>query len=913
MRNVASSVFLRLGTDALVLAGIALGTSVADALAPGALAAQKVSGEIEGRIVEASAAPLHGARILASSPSLQGTRAVETDEAGRFRLVSLPVGDYRLEVGRTGYRTTVVQGVPVRLGRTTSVGPLSLTVAAVEMEPLLVEADRVAIDPTSVTLGTTLDGDVFEELPTERDYLSIVTLLPQANRSFYGDELSISGATGFDNAYYVDGVNVTDPFDAGGATDLPRDFVDHVELKTGGIEAEHGRALGGIVNVVTRSGGNEFEASAFSFFTNSSLSSAPERALLELERGSFTRYDAGLSLGGPVVRDRLWYFLAYDADVETEDLKLPGEIGEQTDRTLSHRFAGKLTWRATRSTDLVLTVLGDPTTRDLVGNPFFAQSTPPRALANPDPFLADIREGGVTVSLGATHRLNRDLSLEGSVARSDIRRRDRGATERGRTEPLFQDATAGVWSGGYGNDADFESGRTAASLSGTYFLGDHSLKAGVQLEDNVLDSELLWKSDGPAGVGVLTKLAESLYVGLPLDFRARTRNRVVSLFARGSFLLHPRVRLKPGIRWDGQYFKGLTSGLEGTITDQVQPRVGLIVYPGDDPDDQKVTVSYARYYEQLPMSPVMTFYGGLRQSQILWDHDPREDPSGGLRQSFVARASDDLAGQHYDEVTVGYERRVGEGIRLGVRGIHRAIREIIALPFVRPDLELAGNPGRGRLDFLPEPEHRYTGLELTVSRFGVGDLDFLGSYVWSRTVGNYTGLFDQDGGVANPNGPGNFVDPLALEDGAGRLPNDRPHVLKLLGSYRFGFGLQAGGYFTWQSGTPLSELGAHPFDPFQQVFLRRRGTAGRTPSIWDLSVHLAYDVPTGRGFPLAPTVKLDVLHAFSPQRPVELEQQRFLAVDPVDGEQVSPNPAFRAPLAFQPPLTVRLGAEVGIR
>lgn len=897
----------------LALAGFALAALTLGLLAPGPLPAQDVAGAIAGRVVDPSAAPLAGVRVVASGTALQGARSAATDGEGRFRLPALPPGTYRLELSRAGHRTTVVEGVRVRLGATTLVGPLSLPVEAVEMEPLVVRADRVAVDPTSTTLGTTLDAEVIEELPTERDYLSIVTLLPQANRSYYGDGPNISGATGYDNAYYVDGVNVTEPFEAAGTTELPRDFIDHVELKTGGIGAEHGRALGGIVNVVTHSGGNEFEASAFSFFTNSSLASTADRGLLELDRGSFTRWDAGLSLGGPVARDRLWYFVAYDASVEREELVLPGVGAERTDHTLSHQFAGKLTWRAGPATDVTLTVLGDPTTRDGIGNSFFGQSTPPRVLANPDPFLADLRSGGVTASLDATHTVGRDLVLEASLARSDVRQRDRPTTERGRTDVLFQDATTGVWSGGYGNEAEFESDRTAASLTGAWFPGDHSLKAGVQLEENVLDSEIVWESDGPAGVGVLTKFAESLYVGLPLDFRTRNRNRVVSLFAQGSILLHPRVRLKPGVRWDGQYFDGLTSGLEGAITDQVQPRLGLVVHPDDDPAAQKITASWGRYYEQLPMSPVMIFYGGLEQSQILWDHDPRVDPAGGLRQSFVARASEDLRGQHYDEFTLGYERRVGDGFRLAVRGIHRFLREIIALPLVRPDLELAGNPGRGRLDFLPEPEHRYTGLELTVSRLGEGDLNFLGSYVWSRTEGNYTGLFDQDGGVANPNGPGNFVDPLALEDATGPLPNDRPHVLKLFGSYRFGGGLRAGGFFTWQSGTPLNELGAHPVDPFQQVFLRPRGTAGRTPSVWDLSLHLAYDVRRSTGLPFDPTVKLDVLHAFSPQEPVELEQQRFLAVDPATGEQISPNPNYLAPLGFQPPMTVRLGVEVGTR
>lgn len=890
----------------------AVAVMVTGVLFTGGLRAQEVSGSIQGRIVDTTEAALPGARVVVSSPSLQGTRAAVADEEGRFRIMALRPGGYRVEVDRLGYRSSVLQRVPVRLGRTTSVGSIRLSVEALELEPLVVEADGVTIDPTTTTLGTTLDAEMIEALPTARDYLSIVTLLPQANRSFFGDELNISGATGFGNAYYMDGVNVTEAFEAGGATDLPYNFIDDIELKTGGIGAGHGRALGGIVNVVTHSGGNELEASVFSFFTNSSLASSPQRGVLELERGSFTRYDVGGSVGGPIVRDRLWYFVAYDADVERESLQLPGDVGIRTDRTLSHQFAGKLTWNATPSTDLVLTVVGDPTTRDRIGGGFFAQQNPPRALANPDPFLFDVREGGVTVSLSATQTVGDDLLLETTFARSDFRDRGVGATERGRTEMLFQDATTGVWSGGTGGSNDFETDRTAISLTGTAYRGDHSLKAGVDFEDNVLDSEILWQSDGPAGVGALTKFSESLFVGLPLDFRTRTRNRVVSAFAQGSFLVHPRLRLNPGLRWDGQYFDGLTSGLEGSITDQIQPRVGLIVYPGEDPSSEKITASYARYYEQLPMSPVMIFYGGLEQRIIFWDHDPRDDPSGELVQSFVARASDDLEGQHYDEFTLGYERRIGDDVRLDIRGIYRSIQEIIALPMVSPDLELAGNPGEGRLDFLPDPEHEYKALELSVSRLRAGKLSFLGSYVLSRTVGNYTGLFDQDGGVANPNGPGNFVDPLALEDATGPLPNDRSHVFKVFGAYRFDSGLQLGAFFTWQSGTPLNDLGAHPFDPFQQVFLRPRGSAGRTPAIWDLNFHAEYDVSSS-AVPFGTRLKLDVLHAFNPQEPVELVQQRFLAIDPQTGEQIVPNPNFMAPLAFQPPMTVRLGVEIGIR
>ncbi len=864
--------------------------------------AQDVTGHIHGRVVTEDRQPAGGVVITAEGASLQGTRTVETDERGRFRFLALPGGTYTVRARRIGYRPVVLERVPVLPGQTTSLEAITLELQPVQLASLTVEGDRPVVDPTSTTLGTTLDSRAFEALPTSRDYRSIVTLLPQANVSFYGDRLNISGTTGFDNAYYIDGVNVTEPHRGDGAIGLPYNFIDHIELKSGGFGAEYGRTLGGIVSVVTSAGGNEHRGSVFAFFTNSGLSSRIERGLLDLRTGRFTRYDVGASLGGPIIRNRLWYFLAYDAQAEREDVQLPG-LNAQTDRSVAHRFAGKLTWHVTPHTDLTLTVLGDPTTRDLVGNVFHGATAPPRQLTNPDPFLAELRTGGVAVSLRGKHVVGQHLLLEGSLARFDTRFATEGATERGRRDVLFVDATTSTWSGGHGGSQDHHSVRTSAGLTGTYYSGDHSVKAGVQYEENFLDTDWL-------NMGSINKRAQSLYVALLFNLRAEVRNRVASLFGEGSFRLHPRLRFKAGLRWDGQYFKGLTTGLGGSITDQLQPRVGLVLYPGRG-ESQKVTVSYGRFYEQIPNAPISAWYGGPEAKVSFFDQNPLDDPSRApfrvLR--FTTRAANELKGQHYDEFTVGYERLVGRQLRVAVGGIYRTLREILATFPVTADTELAGNPGRGRLDVLPKPEHRYLALELSLSRFSQRGLSFLGSYVLSRTHGNYTGLYDQDRPVSNPHGGGNFNDVLSLENGAGPLPNDRPQVFKMFGSYGFAFGLTVGTSFSLQSGTPLNELGANP-NPFNFVFLRPRGTAGRTPFLWDWNLHLGYDLASLAHWPVGSVLNLDVLHAFSAKRPVKIEQRRFLAVDLVTGNQISPNPNYLAPLVFQPPMTVRLGAEL---
>ena len=111
--------------------------------------------------------------------------------------------------------------------------------------------------------------------------------------------------------YYLDGVNITDPQDAGTSTDLPFNFIKELQVKTGGYEAEYGRATGGIINVITHSGGNRFTGQAFVYFTNDGLTAEPRFGVAGSTEPDFSQYDVGGSVGGPILRDRLWFFAAY--------------------------------------------------------------------------------------------------------------------------------------------------------------------------------------------------------------------------------------------------------------------------------------------------------------------------------------------------------------------------------------------------------------------------------------------------------------------------------------------------------------------------------------------------------------------------------------------------------------------------
>ena len=266
--------------------------------------AQEVSGAIEGRVVDERGEPIGNAQVTVIGPTLQGSRRTMTDPKGRLTLLSLPAGSYTVEIRRIGYSPVRIQSVPLHLGNTTSLGEVRLETRPVDLTQVDVSGAKPVIDPVSASTGTTIDSSRFLSLPAQRDFRALIPFVPQANASVYpGDGVNISGATGLENAFYVDGMNVTV---AGGASmSLPFNFVRDIQVATGGYEAEYGRALSGVINVVTPSGGNEFHGQAFGYFTGDALRTKPRLGVEETTPASSTQYDMGLSLSGPLQRDRL--------------------------------------------------------------------------------------------------------------------------------------------------------------------------------------------------------------------------------------------------------------------------------------------------------------------------------------------------------------------------------------------------------------------------------------------------------------------------------------------------------------------------------------------------------------------------------------------------------------------------------
>lgn len=162
--------------------------------------------------------------------------------------------------------------------------------------------------------------------------------------------------------------------------------------------------------------------------------------------GPFSTYDVGFSLSGPVVKDRLWFFTAYNPNFEDRDVEIPG-LGAYRDSRKTHLLTGKLTWQAGPNTNLMLTLLGDPSAQRRIGTTFAGGFPTPAKLLNPDPFLGSLKTGGITLSLKVRHSIREKALLEASLSRADRKQNDVPDTERGRTEPFYADFTTGTWSG----------------------------------------------------------------------------------------------------------------------------------------------------------------------------------------------------------------------------------------------------------------------------------------------------------------------------------------------------------------------------------------------------------------------------------------------------------------------------------
>lgn len=314
---------------------------------------------LEGLAMDDQDLPLAGVQITISSESLiGGPQTAITAEDGAFAFHILLVGEYTVSAELVGY-TPATATVRVQLDRT-AVMTLRLVPVKFSSE-IEVSADVPIIDP-----ARTNTGEVFNERYLQlasigsegRDYLAI---MDQAAGVVPGFPQEVFGASWSENAYLVDGFNTVDPSSGGSATRFNFDAIEEASVLTGGLAAEFGFGTGGVLNVVTKSGGNRFSGTFDARYSNESFIESGEH--FDPGEDTLSNRLFSATLGGPILRDRLWFFVAID---NWEERETPDGAPETRVRRASS-LLGKLTWAINQSNRLMIRYSATPTTIDYAG------------------------------------------------------------------------------------------------------------------------------------------------------------------------------------------------------------------------------------------------------------------------------------------------------------------------------------------------------------------------------------------------------------------------------------------------------------------------------------------------------------------------------------------------------------------
>jgi outer membrane receptor protein involved in Fe transport len=300
----------------LAVAGLLIG-------AAGVASAQtSTTGAVRGLVKDSGTSDtVIGATVVASGPALQGTQATITDDSGQYFIANLPPGIYQVVVYYADAqfsRTNVL----IQLGKVAVVN-ININTQAAAGETIVIEGRAPLIDQQSTKTGTTITSDYTENVPTGRTFGAVLGAAGGTQGDLYGT--SVGGSTSVENTYIVEGINTTDPGYGLLSTNLPNEFIQETEVITGGYNAEYGRSTGGVINVITKSGSNQFHGSVFGYWSPGALvadkkETARAGSSIDREANLANDFDLGAEVGGPIVKDKLWFHVGFNPSFSSNEV-----------------------------------------------------------------------------------------------------------------------------------------------------------------------------------------------------------------------------------------------------------------------------------------------------------------------------------------------------------------------------------------------------------------------------------------------------------------------------------------------------------------------------------------------------------------------------------------------------------------
>src|SRR6185369_15299805 len=358
------------------------------ALSAGVFAQEVTTGSIGGTITDSAGAAIPGAKVIVSGP--KGDRTAVTNDQGVYNVDGLIPGSYNVTVEQTGFKKAVANNVQVFVTKTSTI---NVKLETGDISAIVTVTDTVGTDLASTAVGQNLNDQLFDNVPVQRSVESLFYLSPGAADSLGGGRAnpSIAGGSPLDNLYIADGVNITDSAFGGLGTftrvygslgtGINTSFIKEVQVKTGGFEPQYGQSQGGIVNIVTQSGGNEYHGALYGFARPQAFEATRrQRDAFSLNKvGEFLQeeqYDAGADVGGyvPGLRDKLFFFGSFNPSIRREIVigaqgsGLRTLLGEHARRFRTLNYAGKVDWNINSDHTLAFSIFGDPTKTNLTSH-----------------------------------------------------------------------------------------------------------------------------------------------------------------------------------------------------------------------------------------------------------------------------------------------------------------------------------------------------------------------------------------------------------------------------------------------------------------------------------------------------------------------------------------------------------------
>ncbi|HRD01844.1 MAG TPA: carboxypeptidase regulatory-like domain-containing protein [Candidatus Saccharicenans sp.] len=652
------------------------------------------SGRFEGRVTDDQGNPLPGVAVEATSPRLVGKASAVTDSNGAFRLFALPSGVYQISFTLAGFKPIIRKELVLQLGQTLIVN-VTMEPSTIE-EQVTVMGQAPLVDVKSTVKGMTITKETFENLPRGRNFDSLVTTIPGVSNEPLLGGTSVDGASGLENMYYVDGTNITNLTNGLAGQSVNFDFVDEVQVRASGYQAEYGGSLGGVISVITRSGGNQFSGEVLGYYSGYKLRDH-ERDLLRLNldntsiatyykysflngRNRDHRYEFGGNLGGYFIKDRLWFFGSFmpvvyrnNRLVTHSDGQTKNWMRDEKQWNYSFKLTGQILSNLRMSASIVSNrwnYKGNLATRTSPSNPTLSYDDYGFTYPN------------ITLAFAADWSASNNLlvSVRGGYFMTD---RKKQLVQVNEPCYYFQTEAPGGYfnttnmnmdipdpykrQAGYNNYAQGNANlvkknlNTRFSMAGdiNYYLsaaGEHSIKLGVQYvrQGQNYDSSpefpiirIAWDRDFVA-YGVNYGRGTYGYYGVrnnsvtgPYGNYYNVHNELWSLYIQDSWTIKQRLTINYGLRAESEYIPSYATGSEWAnvkaikfgLGKKLAPRVGL-VYDVFGDSSLKVFGSFGLFYDVMKLNMAVGSYGGFKWKSAYYTLDDYRWDEIGVNGNF---------------------------------------------------------------------------------------------------------------------------------------------------------------------------------------------------------------------------------------------------------------------------------------